>query len=749
MDGTVTFLSGKATPNMLICYAITLFVSAFLLFLIQPMAGKMLLPLYGGTPAIWNACMVFFQAALLLGYGYAHLVVKYLGSRRQSWVHLLLMLTGLLTLPLAFNNSALPPADIDPTAFLLYQLTIRVGLPFFIISSSAPVLQRWFSQTNHPAAEDPYFLYAASNVGSLLALLGYPLVVEPLLALDRQSLWWSAGYGLLIVLVATCRLWLIARHKAPTEVDKQMVDTALEDTPSPSCRLQLFWMFCAFVPSSMMLGTTTFITTNLAAIPLMWVFPLALYLTTFILVFARKQLLPHALVVRLMPFAAIAFAPLFFWSIRGSEFILILLHLGMFFLTSLFCHGELAASRPHPSHLTGFYLWMSVGGVLGGIFNALLAPVLFDRVIEYPLGLLLACLLLPRVFSNKDRVKTRIGDVTRPLVLALIVIGMLRITAPLAQENHHTVFFLIFATSGLVCFSFKERRWRFALGFAILLLAMGHVADQVKGQQVYASRNFFGVKRVVANTQQGIRYLYHGTTVHGSQWLDSEHGRTPLTYYHRSGPVGDIFDELASTENKDQVAIIGLGVGSLASYAHPGEYFTFYEIDPEVERIARDERFFGFLNTMQGHLEVVIGDGRLSLAQAKPGAFDIILLDAFSSDAIPVHLITREAVALYLDKLQTQGLLVFHISNRYLNLEPLMAGLSAEFGLRCLIRKDSANAHDPDQAGKLPSVYAVMGRPGSAIQHLAGNPNWQPIGPGTEHIVWTDQFSNLIHLMNW
>lgn len=734
---------------MLIGYAITLFLSALLLFLIQPMAGKMLLPLYGGTPAIWNTCMVFFQAALLLGYGYAHLMVKYLGSRRQSAMHLLLMLTGLLALPLAFSNNALPPADIDPTSFLLYQLSIRVGLPFFIVSSSAPVLQRWFSQTNHPASGDPYFLYAASNFGSLLALLGYPLVVEPLLALDRQSLWWSAGYGLLIVMVAACRLWLVSRYKEPAEADKQMAGAAPEDTPSPSFRLQLFWMFCAFVPSSLMLGTTTFITTNLAAIPLMWVFPLALYLTTFIFVFARKQLLPHTRVVRLMPFAAIAFAPLFFWSIRGSEFILILLHLGMFFLTSLFCHGELAASRPHPTHLTGFYLWMSVGGVLGGIFNALLAPVVFDRIIEYPLGLLLACLLLPQLISGEDRTKARIGDILRPLALALIVVGMFRITAPLAQEHNHAVFFLIFATAGLACFSFKERRWRFALGFAILLLAMGHVADQVKGQQVYASRNFFGVKRVVANTQEGIRYLYHGTTVHGSQWLDTDHSLTPLTYYHRSGPVGDIFGELISTENKDNVAIIGLGVGSLASYAHPGEHFTFYEIDPEVERIARNERYFDFLDAMQGQLEVVIGDGRLSLAQAEPGAFDIILLDAFSSDAIPVHLITREAVALYLSKLQTQGMLVFHISNRYLNLEPLMAGLSAEFGLSCLIRKDSANPRDPDQAGKLPSVYAAMGRPGSAIGHLAGNPNWQPIRPGTEHIVWTDQFSNLIHLMSW
>ncbi|WP_148204337.1 fused MFS/spermidine synthase [Syntrophotalea carbinolica] len=418
-------------------------------------------------------------------------------------------------------------------------------------------------------------------------------------------------------------------------------------------------------------------------------------------------------------------------------------------MASLFCHGELAASRPHPRHLTGFYLWMSVGGVLGGVFNTLLAPVLFDRVIEYPLGLLLACLLLPQVTIDKSRIKARIGDIIGPVLLAALVIGLSRFTESLARNNYHPVFFLLFAITGLACFSFKERRWRFALAFGVLLLTMAHMADLVRGNQVYASRNFFGVKRVVANGNTGIRYLYHGTTVHGSQWLASDRRVTPLTYYHPSGPVGDIFVDSDPATDKSHVAIIGLGVGALASYAHPGEHFTFYEIDPEVERIARNKRFFGFLAGTQGSLEVVLGDGRLSLARAKPGGFNIILLDAFSSDAIPVHLITREAVALYLSKLQTQGLLVFHISNRYLNLEPLMAGLAEEFGLRCIIRRDSGNSRDPNQAGKLPSIYAAMGRPGSAIRHLADNPQWQPIGPDTQPIVWTDRFSNLILLMKW
>lgn len=732
---------------MLIGFAASLFLSALLLFLVQPMAGKMLLPLYGGTPAVWNACMVFFQAALLFGYGYAHLAVKYLGSRRQSGLHLLLMLSGLFCLPLTFGGNAPPPADTAPTAFLLCQLAIGVGLPFFIISSSAPVLQRWFSQTGHPAAGDPYFLYAASNCGSLLALLGYPLIVEPLLSLRAQSRAWSAGYLVLIGMVGVCRMWLVRPAAAPATEDS-IAGGLRDDAAPPSFRRQLFWLFCAFVPSSLMLGTTTFITTNLAAIPLLWVFPLALYLTTFILVFAGRQPIPHTLVTRLMPFAAIAFAPFFFLSVRLSEFILIPLHLGMFFLTSLFCHGRLAADRPHPRHLTAFYLWMSIGGVLGGIFNALVAPVLFERVIEYPLGLMLACLLLPQVDPGRDRAKRRIGDFLLPLMVALPAFALARLTASPELQGPLT-FFLLFAVTGLACFSFKARRVRFALAFGVLLLVMGQLADRVRGEQVYASRNFFGVKRVVANRQTGMRYLYHGTTVHGSQWLSAERGIAPLTYYHPSGPAGDIFDRSDATAKTRRIAVIGLGVGSLASYARDGERFTFFEIDPEIEGIARNEGFFNFLGNMKGSCTVVLGDGRLSLARARPGSYDIILLDAFSSDAIPVHLLTREAVALYLEKLQTGGMLVFHISNRYLNLKPLMAGVAKEFGLHCLIREDSSAGDDPEQHGKLPSVYAAMGRPDSAVRHLEENPHWHPLSPTTTPLLWTDQYSDLIRLLKW
>jgi hypothetical protein len=733
---------------MLICYGATLFLSAFLLFSIQPMAGKMLLPLFGGTPAVWNACMVFFQAALLCGYGYAHLAVRKLGLRRQPLLHLLLMLLALLALPPALQVSAVPPGNADPAFFLLYLLTLGVGLPFFIVSSSAPLLQRWFAETTHPAAGDPYFLYAASNLGSLTALLGYPLLFEPLLPLDSQGRAWSAGYGLLLLLTGACLILRNARKQPDGEKAARAAATVdLPDIPPPSGRQKLFWLFSSFVPSSLMLGTTTYLTTNLAAIPLLWVLPLALYLATFILVFARKRLLPHRWMVRSLPFAAIAFAPFFFLSIRLSEFLLIPLHLLMFFLAAMVCHGELAASRPHPYHLTGFYLWMSVGGVLGGAFNALAAPLLFDRVIEYPLGLFLVCLVLPGAVSAGARAGRLAGDLLWPLLSAALASGLFQLAGKEAGGDQRPVFFLIFAVTGMVCFACKGRRLRFALGYGVLLLAMAHVDDLAKGDQLYASRNFYGVKRVIANPQLGVRVLYHGTTMHGCQRLADRRQAEPMTYYHRSGPAGDVFALLDAAEDPQQVAVVGLGAGSLAGYARPGRHFVFFEIDPEVVRIARDSRFFSFLSGMEGSYEVVLGDGRLTLSRAAPRHFDVVVLDAFSSDAIPVHLLTKEAVGTYLDKLKRNGLLVFHISNRFLDLEPLMAGLARELDLHCLIRRDCAPA--AEDAGKLPSDYVVMGRDGSLIGQLEADPNWRPAEAGAAAPVWTDQYSNLTGLLKW
>ncbi len=730
---------------MLLCYGITLFVSAFLMFLVQPMAGKMLLPLYGGTPAIWNACMVFFQTTLLLGYGYSHLTIKYLGSRRQAKLHLLLMLTALLVLPIAINNQTVPPADIHPSLYLLGQLTLRIGLPFFIISSSAPLLQRWLAETNHPSGQDPYFLYSASNTGSLLALLGYPLLLEPFLGITGQSKAWSLGYGILVLLVAVCAGLLLRQHRP----DTPQLPEANELDTEPTADRRLWWLLCAFVPSSMMLGVTSYITTNVAAIPLLWILPLALYLTTFILVFAKRQVLPHPLMVRLLPFVAIPLAPFFFLSIKRWELALIPIHLLMFFVAAMVCHGELAKSRPTPRHLTSFYLWMSIGGVAGGAFNALLAPVLFTRVFEYPLAMFLACLILPVAAPKPNQPRQRLFDLLIPLLLALFMGTLFRISQGLQLSNQPLLIAAVLAPAGLICLGCKERKLRFALTFGVLLLAMGYFNDATKGYQLFASRNFFGVKRVVVNPDCGIRYLYHGTTVHGSQALKPTQQPQPLAYFHRSGPIGDIFTALEQQDDHRTVAVIGLGVGSLAGYAHPGHHFDFYEIDPEVAEIARNRNHFQFLSEMQGSYKLILGDGRLTIAQAPSGHYNLIILDAFSSDAIPVHLLTKEALATYRAKLKEDGLLIFHISNRYLDLEPLMRGLAEELKLNCLIKKDLTIALTEENLGKQPSIYAVMGRSQSAVARLGQLDGWLPPSTNKQSLVWSDHFSNLIRLVKW
>jgi hypothetical protein len=354
-------------------------------------------------------------------------------------------------------------------------------------------------------------------------------------------------------------------------------------------------------------------------------------------------------------------------------------------------------------------------------------------------------LVLPCAIATGSRTRRLAGDLLWPLLSAALAAALFRLTGEAAGGSYPPVFFLIFAVTGLACFSCKERRLRFALTYGVLLLAMGHVDDLAKGDQLYASRNFFGVKRVIANPLLGVRALYHGTTMHGCQRLADQQSAEPLTYYHRSGPAGDIFSVLDAAGRQNQIAVIGLGAGSLAGYARQGSHFVFYELDPEIVRIARDKRFFSFLSGMQGSYEVVLGDGRLTLARAAAHRFDVIVLDAFSSDAIPVHLLTKEALATYLDKLKRDGLLVFHISNRFLDLEPLMAGLARELGLRCLIRRDFSGKEE--DAGKMPSDYVVMGRTGSLIGQFDAQPHWHPVDAGAEPPIWTDQYSNLIGLL--
>jgi spermidine synthase len=720
------------TPAPLL-FALSLFVSAALLFLVEPMLAKMLLPLLGGTPAVWNTCLVFFQAALLAGYLYAHASLRWMGRRTQMAVHLTVVAAALLVLPLGIAQSRTPPPQENPVQWILITLLATVGLPFFALSASAPILQKWFAQTRHKSAGDPYFLYAASNAGSLLGLLAYPLLLEPLLPLSLQSRFWSFGYAALLGMTALCAALVWRMHPAEAEHTREI-------TPAPPLITRARWVALAFVPSSLMLGVTTALTTDVPAIPFFWVLPLAVYLLSFVLVFASKPPISHGALVRRLPFAIlIALLPTV-TKTRLPITLLLALYLLVLFAVAMVCHGELARSRPGIGRLTEFYLWISLGGVLGGIFNSLIAPVVFSSVMEFPLVLILAALLRP----DPDRKRRNLGDWLLPAVLGLSMVAAIAAMHHWVSKPSLLLNSLLFGYSILWCLSFGNRRFRFALGLTALLLASSTYTGPF-GRILHTERSFFGVSRVTNENADQYRYLFHGGTIHGIQSLDPARSREPLSYYTRTGPVGQVFEEL----NTGDVAIVGLGAGSMACYLRPGQALTYYEIDQAVKRIATDPRYFTFLSQCAPDAGIVMGDARLSLRAAPDAGYKLIVLDAFSSDSIPVHLLTREALQLYLKKLARGGVLAFHISNLYLDLAPVLATQARDAGLVSLVRDDTAVPQADMDAGKYPSMWLVMSRNESDLGALARDARWKPAQPKRETRVWTDDYSNLLGIIKW
>jgi hypothetical protein len=712
------------------------------------MIAKMVLPLLGGSPTVWATCMVFYQAGLLAGYAYAHATSIWLAVRRQVLMQAALVLLPLFVLPIAIPEDAagsLAP-QVNPTGWLLWLLLGVVGLPFFVVSTSAPLLQRWFSHSGHPAASDPYFLYGASNSGSMLALVAYPALVEPHLRLAQQSMAWTAGYGLLAALTIGCAT-IVWRGQEPATAE------ALEPEPTRGpepLRLGqvLHWMVLAFIPSSLMLGVTMYLTTDITAIPLLWVIPLAIYLLTFILTFARRPLLRHGWMVRALPMAVVVLA--LAMSVSSVTQVLFLpIHLLTFFLAAMVCHGELVRHRPPREHLTAFYLAMSGGGALGGLMSALFAPVAFDRVAEYPLALVLACLVLPGTQLDSGNARRRLVDWALPATLGALAWLMISLLADrLRFPQLDLAVKCVLGALVLVCYTFKDRPVRFALGTGAVFLAGGTYASDY-GRVLYQHRNYFGVLRVTELTPGNYHRLIHGHTVHGQQSLDPSRRREPLAYYHRTGPIGQVFDVLDERLTRANVASVGLGAGSLACYAQPGQCWTFYEIDPVVARVGRDPRFFTFLDDSRATTtEVVLGDARLCLKSAPEHGYKLIVLDAFSSDAIPTHLLTREALRLYLDKLAEGGIIAFHISNNFIDLAPVLGTLARDSELSCLVRRDLNLSPEEASGGKSPSIWAAMARRASDLGVLVDDPRWASPPSQSGETVWTDDFSNIVeHLI--
>lgn len=715
-------------------FAVTTFASAGLVFLVQPMVAKLVLPLLGGSPSVWNTSIAFFQAALLAGYGYAHLLQKVSSIRIQAVIHVAALLAAALVLPLRVSGVLGEPSSDHPSLWLLGVLTLSIGAPFAVLSATAPLVQAWHARTVHAeTGAEPYVLYAASNLGSLLALLAYPVMIEPLSTVRGQTLGWSGGYVAFVLLMASLAL-VVSRTRAGSAP----APTLAEAGPRPTWRERLVWVALAAIPSSLMLGVTTHITTDVASAPFLWVIPLALYLATFIIAFSDKPIISSRTTLFLQAAAVAACAAML--PFKNANFPLqLFVHLAAFFLTALMCHQALVARRPNPAHLTEFYLFMSFGGVVGGSFNAFLAPVIFVNVWEYPLVLVLACLARPG------------SGLVRPWRWAVFVGGMLAAAAAAyvivrwgQDGNAGRAIHLLLAATAVSAFVLQGRMIMFFGLIAILSISAEVVGDRVDIRQSW--RSFFGVVQQselpVRGMKGQVRMLSHGTTLHGAQAQHPDYDCRPLVYYAPETPIGQVFTRGYDGPKSLRIGAVGLGTGAVAAYTRPGDHLTFFEIDPMVIRIATDPKHFTFTTECAGgKIDYVVGDARLTLNKQPNDTFDILLIDAFSSDAVPAHLLTVEAMQGYLAKLKPDGVVILHLSNRNLELRSPATAVAEAAGGFALIQRHDADPRSPPLWESSEDALIVARSP-AALEPYRMDKRWTQADAGTAR-PWTDDYVNL------
>lgn len=732
--------SSQRSFSLIVLFSGTLFISATLMFVMQPMYGKILLPLLGGSPAVWNTCMVFYQTILFLGYLYAHTLSSKLNQHRQIQVHAVVIAISLIGLPIALPENTIPPTDSNPTLWLMWTLLLAIGLPFFIVSTTSPLLQKWFAGVGHHTSEDPYYLYGASNAGSMLALLSYPFLIEPNIGLVDQKSFWSLGYGLLCLLTTGCAIIFWRSQEAKPREQTINVETI----PELALTTKLHWLVLAFVPSSLLLGLTNFISTDIASVPLLWVIPLVLYLLTFILVFSKWADKIHPLMVSLQPVILLPFIAYSFVDPAALPYGLNLcLHLLAFFLAVMVCHGELAKKRPHTKHLTSFYLVMSFAGMLGGMFNTFVAPFIFNAVYEYPIMIVAALLLRPGFSTNK------LGNqMAFPLGLLCLGFVIYFFSDAVSQSLIYSVTNALILLAGL-SYAFRSRPISFSMLTGVILfftLAIQSLLSNV----VYQERSFFGVFSVRENVlmdenKQPEKYheLFHGTTKHGAQRLASHLQTTPLTYYSRPGPMGQLFNVYDSENQNWEIGAVGLGAGALVCYAKDRQQWTLYEIDPLVIDIAKNPKYFSYLKRCSINTQIIVGDARLSLANENDQKFDLLIMDAFSSDSVPTHLLTREALELYFAKLKPDGILAFHITNRHLAIKKVISDHAKQMRLSALIQEFKPKTEIPLV---IATDWVVMAKKPETLAALRKSRlgHWQKLPLYFDMKPWTDDFTNII-----
>ena len=733
MGGPVTI---AVKPNRALFVA-TILTGSFLLFLVQPMIARMALPRLGGAPNVWNSAMLVYQALLLAGYFYAHRLSR-LPFALQTKLHLAMFVLAALTLPVGLIEMPAPAPGTE-VFWVPLLLALSIGPVFFLVSAQAPLMQRWFSA--HPEAGEPWPLYAASNLGSFAGLIAYPLLAEPLLSLKAQAWAWSAGYGLLLVLIA-----LSARSRRGVQ---QMVSPEVAAPPVPARRV-LMWLALAAVPSGLMLSTTTHLTTDIFAMPLLWVIPLGIYLLSFVFAFASQR--GAARVISALAWPVLLGAGGLAMISQGSNGLTpVLISVALLLFVCVALHARLYDLRPATGQLTYFYLVMSAGGALGGLFTALIAPLVFDWVWEHPLLVLAAAFLLPRdALPDWRRLKGLEPAMQRVLLLAIaFTIGFLLwllndITAAFEETPLRWAYAGAIALLGLALVP-----WR-ALAPALLALTMyvqGGFLTIKDTRDGTRTRSYFGIYTVRDYPEQKLRTLAHGTTLHGEQSLDPKLSRLPLTYYGPGSGAGIAFSHARALFGPaPAIGVVGLGTGTLACFAQPGETWRFYEIDPAVLELSRNATFT-FVRDCTPQAEVVIGDARIELAKARPGSVDLLAIDAFSSDAIPLHLLTDEAFGVYLQALSPRGVLLVHISNRYIDLEPALSATVRARGLHAALRDD-----EPPEGTELTgsSWVAISRDPAQlkAMARLAPALPWTPLKPPAPS-VWSDDHASILPFIRW
>jgi len=726
-------LRQSAAPAL---YSITLFISAFLLFAVQPMFTKMVLPQLGGSPSVWSVAMVVFQAFLFAGYCYAHLLVRLLRPAGAAILHLAFLALAALTLPVGIAPGFAAPPPHAVTLWVVGLFAVSIGMPFVALSATAPLLQHWFAATGHPQAKNPYALYTASNLGSFGALLCYPFAIEPYLALHTQTQLWSYGFSALALCIGAAAV-LTANGRE---------FRVAADGARPDWRRRLAWPLLTSIPAGLCIAVTSFIATDLASAPFLWMLPLGLYLLTFVAVFRDRPWISQAAILRLLPYVLAPLAITLFGSGKTYWFANMVVNLAAFTLIALACHGEAYRLRPQATRLTEFYLWTSFGGALGGLFAGIAAPHLFNNTYEYPILIVASLAVLPGMFAAGARGFIRQaapGLMGAAVALALWLVVPARL--PLAAEKPMQA--VLVGLAALMLFSAK-RPARFAglVVFAFVLTGLW----QPGLRQVEITRSFFGVHQVLDTADGTHRLLFNGTTIHGAERIRAAVGQAlprrpePLTYYYVGGPFSDVIGAVRGARHRlDQVALVGLGAGSLACYRHDGERWTYFEIDPEVIRIARDPHYFHFLSACAPNQSIVLGDARLTLAHSSE-RYDLIVLDAFSSDAIPFHLLTREAFAAYLVRLAPHGVIAVHVSNRHMELASVVAAVGKAEGLEAYERQD-------DRAGNFTEDYranaevVALARDAADFGDLPSRLGWRELRPTPGVAAWTDDYSDVLH----